>query len=60
MDNRDLQLSGKATDDIWAMRESDGNIGLRLDCGDAGFVSLTPEQAKTVIVTLQEMMGKQP
>jgi hypothetical protein len=38
------------------MEEDAGLIGLRLDSGDAGFVSLTKEQVKEVITTLQHFV----
>ena len=38
-----------ATDHIWTMEDREGFIGLRLDCGDAGTIYFTPEQASQVI-----------
>lgn len=51
--SKKLSLDGKATDHIWAMEDVEGYIGLRMDCGDAGTVYLTPKQARDVISTLQ-------
>jgi len=51
-----LSLSGKSTDHIWAMEDVEGYIGLRLDCGDAGAVYFTKEQAKKVIENLLAML----
>jgi hypothetical protein len=51
-----LILQGKATDNIWAMMDENGLIGLRLDHGDAGVVYLTKEQARSVVDTLQKML----
>lgn len=41
---------------IWGMVEADGNIGLRLDCGDGGILLLTPNQARDVIETLDLLL----
>jgi hypothetical protein len=38
-----------ATDHIWTMEDRPGFIGLRLDCGDAGVIYFTKEQAMSVI-----------
>jgi hypothetical protein len=48
-ENTILLLSGHATDQTWAMLDTDGLIGLRLDSGDAGVVYMTKQQAKQVI-----------
>jgi len=39
-ENTILLLSGHATDQTWAMLDTDGLIGLRLDSGDAGVMLL--------------------
>ena len=52
----DLILQGTATDTIWAMASPDGTIGLCLDSGEAGMVSLTREQARAVVAALQTML----
>jgi hypothetical protein len=52
----DLILQGTATDTIWAMASPDGTIGLCLDSGEAGMVSLTREQARAVVAALQKML----
>jgi len=57
MDNLDLHLNGKTTDNIWAMIDQDGLIGLRFDSGDSGVVYLTTKQAQSVIAALQHMVG---
>lgn len=57
----ELILGGHATDHIWAMGGDGSNgeeITLRMDCGDAGFVTLSNHQAKEVIGTLQTMLAK--
>jgi hypothetical protein len=51
-----LLLHGRATDQVWAMRSSDGLIGLYMDSGDAGVVYLTENQARNVIDTLQKVL----
>ena len=45
METKKLILQGQATDRIWAMRSQSGTIGLCLDDGEAGTVSLTPVDA---------------
>lgn len=48
--NKDnLFIQGYASDHIWTMEDKPGFIGLRLDCGDAGTVYFTPDQAKQVV-----------
>jgi hypothetical protein len=39
-----------------AMASPDGTIGLCLDSGEAGMVSLTREQALAVVAALQKML----
>lgn len=50
----------KDPDHIWAMDDGKGKIMLAFDCGDAGFVPLTIEQAQEVIEALQSVMKKLP
>jgi len=38
-----------STDHIWTMEDREGFIGLRLDCGDAGVIYFTKEQASEVV-----------
>ncbi len=47
-----------ATDNIWAMADRPGHIGLRFDSGDAGVIYLTEEQARTAIAALAIMLHK--
>jgi hypothetical protein len=49
-------LRGAATDLIWAMASPDGTIGLYLDSGEAGRITLTKEQARAVAAALQKML----
>jgi hypothetical protein len=53
-----LHLAGHATDHIWGMAHGDDCIGLRVDCGDAGTLYMTKEQAREVIDTLLALLEK--
>ena len=53
-----LILQGAATDTIWAMASPDGMIGLWLDSGEAGMISMTQEQARAVVAALQNVLSK--
>jgi hypothetical protein len=55
---QELILQGTATDTIWAMASPDGVIGLWLDSGEAGNVSMTREQARAVVAALQHVLPK--
>jgi hypothetical protein len=52
----ELILQGAATDLIWAMASPDGTIGLYLDSGEAGRITLTQEQARAVVAALQHVL----
>jgi hypothetical protein len=54
---QELILRGAATDLIWAMASPDGTIGLYLDSGEAGRITLTKEQARAVVAALQTMLS---
>jgi hypothetical protein len=41
-----------STDHIWTMEDKPGFIGLRLDCGDAGTIYFTKDQAAQVVSCL--------
>lgn len=56
LEREGLFLYGEAKGPIWAMEDRPGLIGLRLDCGDAGTVYLTKEQAGEVIARLQPFL----
>lgn len=45
-----------ATDHIWTMEDKPGFIGLRVDCGDAGTIYFTPDQAEQTIDALKFQM----
>ncbi len=51
-----LHLAGKATDHIWCMEDVTGYIGIRFDCGDAGTVYVTKEQARLLIEDLNSFV----
>jgi hypothetical protein len=53
---QELILQGAATDTIWAMASPDGMIGLWLDSGEAGNISMTQEQARAVVAALQHVL----
>ena len=55
---QELILQGTATDTIWAMASPDGMIGLWMDGGEAGMISMTPEQARAVVAALQDVLIK--
>lgn len=44
-------------ENIWGMENADGTYGLRLDCGDGGFLSLTKDQATQIIACLSSFSG---
>jgi hypothetical protein len=52
----ELILQGAATDLVWAMASPDGTIGLYLDSGEAGRITLTQEQARAVVAALQHVL----
>jgi len=52
-----LFLYGEAKGPIWTTADRPRLIGLRLDCGDAGVVYLTKEQAREVINELKRWVG---
>lgn len=45
----DLEYS---TDNIWAMEDKEGFVGIRFDCGDSGAIYLTTKQVGTLITNL--------
>lgn len=47
----------KDPDMIWGMVASDGRIEMRFDCGDAGLISLTPDQAKELRDDLDKLLS---
>jgi hypothetical protein len=55
---QELRIEGHAGNPIWSMTEANGEIGLRLDCGDAGVVWMTPEQARETIEALKAELAE--
>ena len=47
-----------ATDLIWTMEDKPGFIGLRVDCGDAGTIYFTSDQARQVVEAFQKHLGE--
>lgn len=46
-----------STDNIWAMEDKEGFIGIRFDSGDAGALYVTKQQAIMLIKVLADMLA---
>lgn len=57
----ELKIQGVAVSPIWVMEdgEAPATIGIRLDCGDAGVVYMTSEQASDLANDLLDIVRRQ-